>query len=582
MESNSKLAPATQLYGRACSNCARSKSKCVSRPSGVGCERCYRLNKSCVVGESSRKRHARENNAIARIAQLEGKLDDLVSLLGSNPGIVQTARPRSPSPPSSVISPFSGSLSNPLVSVTATAVGDAPPELPADEVEECVEAFRKYSLKYFPFIDLPKDIQWLRRKRPFLLLCIVASSSKDTQRRLALGKDVKQILAQKLILDSHSVVDIDLLLGILTFLSWSQDQLLNNTPTILSRYTQMAMAIVFDLRLNKPAPEEMHMLPVNSTADNAPMGSGWARTLEEKRAVLACYLLSSIVSSYFGQIDAMQWTPYMDDCVRLLSQSRDCPYDELLAHQVQLCVVAHEFENVKGAQMPLGFYQKALQSKVSEIKLSMSPQLQQDEMLLATMYYAELSISRRALSKDASGIQRLECLYYCLNTVKLALDNFFKIPAEAYLGLSFPFFTILARYVQVLYKLSTLNDPAWDTGLVRSTVDLLAVIDRILRNLQLASVAGGVDTSADGLFHRTLRIFMMAKTWCSTKMAERTEAQQQQQHHHRQQEEASTGDGSLPQGMGLGMDMFSFDGLYDGWQNDMFNYGLFEGLQDMP
>ncbi|KAF2084027.1 hypothetical protein K490DRAFT_50133, partial [Saccharata proteae CBS 121410] len=504
---------------KACQNCAKSKCRCVTKAGGRGCERCHRQKIPCLPGNSIRKRNAHENIAINRISQLEGKLDGLVSLLGCGPqlNVVPSGSPSAPvsfESPSPRLSPTRMTTVSPgSVGMSASGSGSAF-KRSTDEAEECLAIFRSQMLHYFAFLNLPEDTQRIQQERPFLLLCIIAASSKSTPRRLALGKEIKQTLAQRFILDNRGVINLDLLLGLLTFLAWGHDQLLNDTPTSLSRYTQLAMAFVFELRLNKPSPEETRMLPVNSSIQSCSTATGGARSLEERRAVLACYVMSSVISSYFAQIDAMQWTPYMNESLVLLSQSTDSPSDELFAYQVRLQVIEREFEFTKATTMPPVFYFKALQTKLEEVKATLPPHLQRNEIMLAATYHAELSISELLLSKSPSDFQRLECLYSCLNAVKSALDNFFTFPPAAYLGFSFPFFTQLARYIVVLYKLSILDDSLWDTGLVRSTVDVLAVVDRVIWNLQHADVTGG-DSAVDGVFARSARIFMSVKAACS-------------------------------------------------------------------
>ena len=75
----------------------------------------------------------------------------------------------------------------------------------------------------------------------------------------------------------------------------------------------------------------------------------------------------------------MQWTPYMEECLEVLSQNRECPYDEMFAHQVRLQRTAGELENARGTlTVPSAFYLSALRLKVDELKANISPQLQQD------------------------------------------------------------------------------------------------------------------------------------------------------------------------------------------------------------
>jgi hypothetical protein len=355
-------------------NCSRSKCRCIRRPDSQGCERCHRLNKPCLPGDSIRKRNAQKNNIpIARIAQLEGKLDGLVSLLRSGP-VLNAPHPSPPAPNPSPHLSHGAAAATPAPSSLSSTVFE-----PSDEeTEECLGIFRNHMLRFFAFMHLPDDVPWLRRERPFLFLCIMASTSKSTQRKRTLAKEIKQTLAQRIILDNRAVINIDLLLGLLTFISWGHDQMLNGSPTVLSRFTSLAMTLVFDLRLNKPPPQETNMLTVEGPPEESTDFSGKAHSLEERRAVLGCFVMSSIVSSYFAQIDAMQWTPYMEECLRLLSESRECPSDESFSHQVRLQLIVREIESTKGTRIPLPFYIKALRSKLDDIKSSISLQLQQD------------------------------------------------------------------------------------------------------------------------------------------------------------------------------------------------------------
>jgi hypothetical protein len=94
------------------------------------------------------------------------------------------------------------------------------------------------------------------------------------------------------------------------------------------------------------------------------------------------------VSSYFGQIDVMQWTSYMDECLDILTESRESPSDERFVCQVRLQLLAQRVSRAKlqargvelanGTIVPPGFYLKALQLKLQELKRSISPELQQD------------------------------------------------------------------------------------------------------------------------------------------------------------------------------------------------------------
>lgn len=239
-------------------------------------------------GNSLRARQTQRNNSIARLDQLEGKLDNLVSILGSGGDL------NSPSPGINHLSPplSTSSTSNSLsASTVATSLASTAAPGPSDE--QHLSYFRNHLLKYFPFLHLPPetDSHQLRRDRPFLWLCLVAAASQSTQTKLALGDRIKQEVTRRIFLDNEPTINIDLLLGLLIFLAWGHNQLLNSNPAQLARFTQLATTLVFDLRLNKPPSDESNMLPMSQCMNPS---KGLPRSLEEKRAVLGCFVLSSM------------------------------------------------------------------------------------------------------------------------------------------------------------------------------------------------------------------------------------------------------------------------------------------------
>lgn len=233
---------------------------------------------------------SQKNNTVARIAQLEGKLDELVSSL-------QPQNPRSTSS-SSVRNSLSTAASDtsspatygdhniPAASASSSDGLDSSPE-------ESLDIFRTHMLQYFPFLHIPSDVQWMRQERPFLFLCIMAVTCPSIPTKLALGEKIRKIATEKMFLSSDpGAVNLDLLLGLLTVLAWGYDHLLHDTAMGLPRFTQLAITVVYELRLNKPLPDDSNVLTAGlggCTSTRAPM-----RTLEEQRAVLACFILSSM------------------------------------------------------------------------------------------------------------------------------------------------------------------------------------------------------------------------------------------------------------------------------------------------
>ncbi len=258
MEPQHPIPAASVTYGRACTNCARSKCKCVRRPGHSICERCRHLDKPCHPTDSVRKSRTGRNNADSRIAHLEGKIDGLVSVLqslapsatGSNlasgllnlgsgarndgainqevlsttyrtvdvdhSGVTTSAAHSADGAPTPT---SSSAISGPTILSSQPSTVFEPS---SEEAEECLVIFRTRMLKNFPFVHLPSDM-WagrLRQTRPFLLTCIIAAVSKSTAKKLALGREIKQTLARRMLIEDGSSIDIDLLLGLLTFMAW--------------------------------------------------------------------------------------------------------------------------------------------------------------------------------------------------------------------------------------------------------------------------------------------------------------------------------------------------------------------------
>lgn len=238
MESGPKI-PVT--YGRACMTCTRSKCKCVPRVDGEGCERCHRLKKACQSSEPIRKRNTQKHDT-SRIVQLEGKLDSIVSLLqsvaqprlgASSPTLHLDAGTRHASPSQPQIQePFLNavpSISPPDSSFSGLGTSDLPGtsvhptgDLHPSEADDCLGLFRTQMLKFFAFLHLPDQLsaKQLQQERPFLFLCIMAVTTRSTENKVAKYREIKQILAQRMILENLGDINLDLLLGLLTFLSW--------------------------------------------------------------------------------------------------------------------------------------------------------------------------------------------------------------------------------------------------------------------------------------------------------------------------------------------------------------------------
>ena len=123
--------------------------------------------------------------------------------------------------------------------------------------------------------------------------------------------------------------------------------------------------------------------------------------------------------------------------------------------------------------------------------------------------------------------------------------------------MSFPIFAQFARSIVVLYKLTTFDHPAWDIALVRSTIDLISVLDRLLENMEQASRIS-FDGSEDNVATRTVKIFTSVRAYCAPKLAMALGQELE-------------GTLAPTDGSGMFSDQFSMEGMDDMWLRNMLS-----------
>ena len=103
--------------------------------------------------------------------------------------------------------------------------------------------------------------------------------------------------------------------------------------------------------------------------------------------------------------------------------------------------------------------------------------------ILLYLANAELTIHEVALrapsTPNSPELHRLESLYTSLQAAKSWLDLWLSVPIDKYMAVSFTIFFQFSRALVSLYRLSILEDPAWDKALVRNTANVLEYLDRM-------------------------------------------------------------------------------------------------------
>lgn len=468
---------------------------------------------------TTRKRVAKKATA-SRTAQLEEKLDDLVSILRASQNTNQQAAP------SSGTSPFnteSMALTSRLDSLAAAATSSttqgqampssmphsfgppttedmssipnvAPdinetwqlPEPTPAEAEIYLDKFRNW-LSNFPFMVLDHDTTAasLRKDRPFLWLCIMNITTMSCAQNAILKERVRQEIATRIVVNHERTMDV--LLGLICYIAWATMTSGPGTRPFIITYSQLAIAIIYDLSLTRAPIEEQYFTICFKVWGGRPPAPR-LRSMEERRAVLSLWFLTSVMSSFIGKMDTLRWTPHMDDCLKALERDRDHPSDEILVAFLKYQLVGEEAQKLllrdvmgEGGQTPTYVFKKGMLSKLQEIRESMPHALVPSKVLQLQMLGSEVQVHSVGLFMQSIPTrQRIESMYACLKCVRTWFDIFLSIPLQEIPGSPFSVYVELSQIQVALYRLTTSEDPAWDKDIVRNTADLLALLDQTI------------------------------------------------------------------------------------------------------
>lgn len=275
--------------------------------------RCYRLDKECRPSAGVRK-----PKLLSKKAQLEQQVDDLTSQLNAS----QTSS-RSSGHSTATPTPVNGDREPPAFSTptshnhtSSTAATFTVPSLQpqqdtkiqesvrsvldAKEEESLLCSFREEKLPFFPLTAIPpvdaKSILHFKQQSPFLWRCITAIETKERAHQSDLVIGVRREAAERLLVDCRK--NLDLLQGLLVYLAWMTYQTQPQKSSFCV-YTQLAIALVVELGLNKAPPPRGDHSNANDSEGVTPVvlqlrpPSSPTRTMDERRTVLCCFLLSS-------------------------------------------------------------------------------------------------------------------------------------------------------------------------------------------------------------------------------------------------------------------------------------------------
>lgn len=332
--------PSRQSSIRACAMCVKAKAKCTPHPAVEGvCQRCHRLKKQCFLHERPSRKRTRTSKP-TRVAQLEQKLDGLVTLLTSNQSASQTTPlsqasgiplPRSPmsldsnasTAGLSIATPQSINLDAETTAVKILGGAIAPADLVCtttveklsiacqgmsqldpheQEAQDLLLEFKKNMTEQFPFVVVDPYItsQSLHQERPLLWKAIIiAASHGNSYRQMVLGADLMEDLTKRLLLRAE--VSLDLLQALLVFIAWYHYHTLVNPQ--ITNLLHLTKALINNMGLNRTQTtydrgkffldghESFNPRTQSSHGLESSRFDGW-------RALAGCFYLTSVYVSF--------------------------------------------------------------------------------------------------------------------------------------------------------------------------------------------------------------------------------------------------------------------------------------------
>ncbi|KAK6075026.1 hypothetical protein SCUP515_06077 [Seiridium cupressi] len=559
-------------YGKACLSCARAKCKCFYRPEGSSCER------------APSPQHSRDPPAppppLVPASRLEDKLDDLVTLLRCQ--VEKQAQVSQPTPQSTLgtTPSSSGITTNPAtierhpevlvdtVHNTLQLLRPSSPSplrspimedislhhIPEAVADEQLATFRRAFLPMFPFVHIGATMKSgeLRNVKPFLWLNIMALATKSVSQQFAMEETIWHIISQRIV--AQHFADIDLLLGVVCFASWSH--YFKKDKPYMTMLAQIAVSLACELGINGDVssfvivpvgvrircqshvvgkafcPRFLMVIPhganarqkiptrANKRNRSQPNGSQQLkrRNLEERRSILALFHLTSAFER--------KWD------------------GEIIFHY---------------------------NSRIAQTTQRSSAESTGRSAHFSTELSIRESILRGGPDRVAGvDVQRLRELDSVLTAIESWLDVFTHMPLVDAIGIHVDNFTQFLHCIVVLFKLSVLEEPGWDLEEVRRRLDVFNVLDttyELVENITI--VTGMVDAEGprSGLFFKAKHLWRAIRALL---VAEYSESMVTSNFHGCQKEGGANEAATVTED--ISMDNFLFNLADEPWLSDICNY----------
>ncbi|XEV05307.1 hypothetical protein FSHL1_010594 [Fusarium sambucinum] len=340
---------------RACMNCAKLKMKCQWPNSGSGrpekaCSRCLRMKLECQVPEVTQRR---KRGKSTRVAQLEKKIDGIVSLLAANQRNLTPLTPESPKEPTQPRSQSMASLSISPRSLDMIPCGsDIPPNFAPNaelfpgfrvshqQAAERLALYKRDYVPHFPFVPLSGIMTshelYIESSLLFWTILAVVSPLEDKV-QMEFKSWFRRYLAEHVVVRQEKSIDI--LQAILIYLGWNDFHFYGELQ--VTNIVQMAIGLVIDLRLDKFAgsflggPKTM-LGDAWTTMGRSCLKGKIYQSSADKRAVLGVYHITNLLNSNFRKSTLLNWSTHLSQCCDSLAEGNEFESDVYLVSLVRM------------------------------------------------------------------------------------------------------------------------------------------------------------------------------------------------------------------------------------------------------
>ncbi|KAE8405050.1 hypothetical protein BDV37DRAFT_246275 [Aspergillus pseudonomiae] len=366
--------------------------------------RCARLNKQCIYRETGRRFKGFKKDR--QIEALESKINELMTNSKStpaNPTVLENA----------ICSPTGEETDKDRMDVIARGL------LNMETAQSFIDIYKTEMALHFPFVVISPEVTApdLRQEKPFLFLALLASAAySNMPLQRVLGKEIKRIIASRMIMRGD--VSFEFLQGMLVFLAWSH---YHSRPHRYTQFLQLAIGLLVELRLDRPPQTKTWKTALRFNKEYALDDEDYVRPswgLEEQRAVVGCYYLSSTISILLHKPSCFpNIAPYLEQCCQSLHNEGDLAHDKHIMHIFQLQVIAEKINNLSWKHgIELGSTSSAAELYVSNIKSDLDRlrgQLPVDfyetPVMAMQLYTTELCLYQLSLSQQSALSSRSAC-----------------------------------------------------------------------------------------------------------------------------------------------------------------------------